>query len=200
MLKTTYEGETFPHRLLWEIVTEQAAMAAEREREWSKPALVAMVFAFHTVEAYLNFAGERLDPKLWQNEQEFFRKEPYRGWNGKLRKIMELVNLTWPEQAERPLKTILELKDLRDSIAHAKPEKLSGEISHADDTDPPIVLSSLHRMFAPKEKMINAVYDVERFVREIHSLAAPKVDDVFFGVDPLQGLKQYSLQSTSISK
>jgi hypothetical protein len=76
ILKTTSEGEMLPHRFLWEIVEQQAKLASEREREWLKPALVAMVFGFHTVEAYLNFVGERLDPAIWQNERDFFRKEP----------------------------------------------------------------------------------------------------------------------------
>jgi hypothetical protein len=76
MLKTTYTGETVPHRLLWEIVEEQARLASELEREWSKPALVAMVFGFHTVEAYLNFVGERLDPETWQNERISFATNP----------------------------------------------------------------------------------------------------------------------------
>jgi hypothetical protein len=89
MLKTTSAGETFPHRLLWEIVEEQARLATERERDWSKPALVAMVFGFHTVEAYLNFVGERLAPEIWDDERNYFRREPYRGWDGKLRKVMD---------------------------------------------------------------------------------------------------------------
>jgi hypothetical protein len=67
LLKTTSEGEILPHRFLWEIVEEQAALAKRLEREWSKPALVGMVFAFHTVEAYINYLGERLGPEIWQD-------------------------------------------------------------------------------------------------------------------------------------
>jgi hypothetical protein len=94
MLKTISEGETLPHRELWEIVEEQATLAREREQEWSKPALIAMVFGFHTVEAYLNYLGECLAPAIWQDERNYFRREPYRGLDGKLRKVMELVGLT----------------------------------------------------------------------------------------------------------
>ena len=46
MLKTTEKGEELPHCLMWEIVEDQTRTARERERDWSKPALVAMVFAF----------------------------------------------------------------------------------------------------------------------------------------------------------
>ncbi len=37
---------------------------------------------------------------------------------------MDLVDLPWPDPASRPLKTILELKQLRDLIAHGKSERL----------------------------------------------------------------------------
>jgi hypothetical protein len=46
-----------------------------------------MVFAFHTLDAYLNYAGEHLAPEIWQNEGEFFAKQPYRGFDGKIRKV-----------------------------------------------------------------------------------------------------------------
>ena len=200
MVKTTFEGEELPHRLLWEIVEEQVTLASEREQGWSKPALVAMVFAFHAVEAYLNFIGERLAPQIWQDEQNYFHKEPYRGWNGKLRKVMELVGLPWPQPVSQPLSTIIELKDLRDVIAHAKPERFTGEIDHAEDTLSLFYVSKLRAMFTPKEKLTRAVHDVEQFLNQIHGLAAPKVKDPWFGKEALRGPSQYSSHTTTLSR
>ena len=174
MLKTSSAGETFPHRLLWEIVEEQARLATERERDWSKPALVAMVFGFHTVEAYLNFVGERLAPEIWQDERNYFRREPYRGWDGKLRKVMELVGMPWPELVERPLATILELRELRDLIAHPKPEKLTSEIVHAEGTEAPFLISTLCSKFTPKDKLARAVSDLEHFLNQVHHFGGPR--------------------------
>lgn len=111
MLRTTDDGRELFHRHLGTIVEAEAKRADEAEREWRNPTVVAMVFAFHTVEAYLNYVGEQLDPKLWRDERNSFRNEPYRGWEGKLRKIMELVALAWPEPVERPLKTVLNSND-----------------------------------------------------------------------------------------
>lgn len=51
MLETVYEGEDLPHRLMWSIVKEQVVLAKERERDWSNASLIAMVFAFHAMEA-----------------------------------------------------------------------------------------------------------------------------------------------------
>jgi hypothetical protein len=149
VLRTTSEGATVPHRFLWGIVEGQAKLVAERESEWSGPALVAMVFGFHTVEAYLNFVGERLAPDVWQDERNYFRKMPYRGWDGKLRKVMELVGMPWPEPIGRPIKTILELRELRDLTAHSKPEKISVDIVHSEGTSPIFPVSSFISKFPP---------------------------------------------------
>ena len=198
MLRTISEGKTFPHRLLWEIVEEQSTLATEREREWSKPALIAMVFAFHTVEAYLNFVGEHLAPEIWQDERNYFRKMPYRGWDGKLRKVMELVGMPWPEPLNRPLKTILELRELRDLTAHSKPEKLSVDIVHQEGTKRPSPASDFRSKFTPKDKHKIAVHDVEEFINQVHRLAAPKVNDIWFGSGALRGPHEYSSGTTTL--
>lgn len=204
MLKTTSTGQTLPHRFLWDIVEEQAKLASEREHGWSKPALVAMVFGFHTVEAYTNFVGASLAPEIWRDERNYFRKEPYRGWDGKLRKVMELVEMPWPEPEliERPLKTILELRELRDLIAHPKPEKLTSETLHVEGTEAPFPVSSLRSKFTPKDKVTRAVSDVELFLNQIHRLAAPKVkvNDIWFGSDALRGPDEYSSGTTTLSQ
>lgn len=179
-----YEAEDFPHRLMWKIVEEQVRIADGREEGWSNPALVAMVFAFHTLEAYLNVVGERVAPEIWQDERNFFRKEPYRGWDGRLRKVMELVGLPQLPQ-DRPLKTILELKELRDLIAHGKAERLSGD---AEGADPSYPIFTLRSLFTPKDKMTRAVHDVEQLIGQIHMRAGAKVSDPLFSdEEALQG-------------
>jgi hypothetical protein len=47
---------------MWSIVEKQAELAKTRERYWDNPSLLAMVFAFHATEAYLNYVGLRLAP------------------------------------------------------------------------------------------------------------------------------------------
>jgi hypothetical protein len=191
MLATPFEGEDFPHRFMWSIAEEQARLATERERGWSQPGLVAMVFAFHTIEAYFNFVGERLAPDVWKDERNFFRKEPYRGWDGKLRKILELVGLSLMPDS-RPQKTIFELKQLRDLIAHGKSEKLSGVLLHPDGTDAPYPEFTFKSMFTPKEKMTTAMQDIDQFANQIHVLARPMVKDHLFGTDALRGAFSHS--------
>ncbi len=193
MLATRFDGEDFPHRFIWSIAEEHAKLATERELGWSQPALVAMVFAFHTIEAYFNFVGERLAPDVWKDERNFFRKTPYRGWDGKLRKILELVALPLLPNS-RPQKTIFELKQLRDSIAHGKSEKLSGVLLHQEGTDAPYPEFTLRSMFTPKGKMATAMQDVDQFANQIHALALPIVNDPLFGNDALRGAHSHSLR------
>lgn len=132
MLRTTFDGEEISHRVLWGVVKEQVKEGLERKQGWFNPSVVARVFAYHTVEAYLNYVGERIAPEIWQDERNYFRKEPYRGALGKMRKVMDLVGILWTPD-DRPLKTVLELKQIRDLIAHGKPEKLRGEVMHPLD-------------------------------------------------------------------
>jgi hypothetical protein len=113
---------------------------------------------------------------------------------------MELVGMPWPELVERPLETIVELRELRDLIAHAKPEKLTREIIHADGTEAPLLVSTLRSKFTPKDKLTRAVHDVEQFLNHLHSLAAPKVNDIWFGSEALRGPHQYSSGTTTLNQ
>lgn len=199
MLKTTFDGEVLLHRLLWQIVEEEQSRAGDLERGWFNPSLVAMIFAFHTVEAYLNYVGERLAPDIWKKERNFFRNEPYGGFEGKLRKVLELVGLQWAP-GKTPLATILQLKTLRDLIAHGKPEKLKAEISHPEGTEPPVLASTLRKMVTPRGKLKSMLSDVQEFLVKIHDAAKSrlKVRDHWFGEHPLKGTSEYVVRSTKL--
>src|SRR5579872_1595803 len=152
MLKTILNGEEVIHRTLWRIVIEQAEEAEKRCEGWSYPAVVARVFAYHTVEAYLNYVGERVAPEIWKDERNYFRNEPYRGALGKLRKVMDLVGLPWTPD-NRPLKTVLDLKEIRDLIVHGKAEKLQGEVIHPLHNMVPYPVSTLRESITPKDTL-----------------------------------------------
>lgn len=195
MLETKFEGEDLPHRLMWAIVSEHAELARQRQRDWSQPALVAMVFAFHAAEAYLNYVGLKIAPEIWENEREHFKKS---GFPGKLREVMERVELTWAP-GRRPLQTVLQLKKLRDAIAHGKPERRAGRVKHEEGTEARYPRFTLRSLFTPKEKMEKAVQDVEQLGNEIQKLARRKlkVEDPFFGKEAFRGPLSYSSRSTA---
>jgi hypothetical protein len=60
---------------------------------------------------------------------------------------------------------------------------------------------TLRSKFTPKEKSTNAMHDVEQFIENIHSLAAPKVqeDDIGFGTEALRGPLSYSSGNTTLT-
>jgi hypothetical protein len=201
MLKTKFDGEEITHRVLWGIAKEQAGEALQRQEGWLNPSIVAQVFAYHTVEAHLNYVGERIAPEIWLNERNYFRNEPYRGALGKMRKIMDLVGLPWNEE-DRPLKTVLALKDVRDLIAHGKAEKLQGEVIHPAGTDAHYPVSELRSVGAEKETLSLVLSDVEEFLNSIQIAAKPllKTKDIWFGDEALQGPPWYMGHSTTLNE
>ena len=190
---TSTEGETFIHKVLWQVV-EREIEAAEANRQGSfydDP--VAMTFAFLALEAYLNFVGERLDPKLWHNERKHFRAS---GFAGKLRAVMKLAGIAEPDHKTRPHVTIWALKELRDRIAHAKPEKFSGTHEHDADELTPWDKNLLHRRVT-HENACNAKEDVKTFAATLDTAAAKMLpDDIWFGRTPFDGPTQYSTGQT----
>lgn len=109
---------------------------------------------------------------------------------------MELVALALPEPIERPLKTVLELKQLRDLIAHGKSERLSGEVGYARGALSPFPVSALVSMTTPRDKLKIVLPDVESFLDQIHGLAAAKTTEIWFGEKALRGPLSYLGRST----
>lgn len=198
MLEMEHDSEDLPHRLMWAIVEEQRTVAEERERDWSNAALVAMVFSFHAMEAYLNYVGLRLAPEIWENEREHFRKT---GFKGKLREVMNRAGLGWAS-GKRPLQTVLELEKLRNAVAHGRPEKRTGKILYAEDSEPPYPVFTLRSMFTPKQKMSKAVHDVEQLANEIQKATRLKlkVKDVWFRDEAFRGPISHSTRTTTLHK
>jgi hypothetical protein len=208
MLKTNYEGEELTHRRLWRIVEQNAKMTSECAEGWFYPTLVSEVFAFHTIEAYINFVGERIAPEIWNDERNYFHKEPYRGWDGKLRKILELVGLSY-DRDKPPMSSVLKLRNIRDLIAHGKPETIAGEVVHLPDTDPPILpQSTLVTAVAAREDLPAILADVEGFLDAIHTRAAPIVQQrwgstakaTWFGTQALRGSARYGGSLTTLHR
>lgn len=197
---TKYEGISYTHRLLWRIAEEQAGLAREREREWVNFSIVSVTFAFHAVEAYVNFAGEHLAPDWWADERNSFRKEPYRGWRGKLRKVLELTTGPWEDTA-RPLKTVLELQDMRDSIAHGRAERFSDTAIHdgpMDDSFPWMPNPRIRAMVCPKGRVDVVLADSKALLERMHPAVAAVVNDPFFKASAVGGPDAWTSWSKTV--
>ena len=161
--------------------------------------MIAMVFAFHALEAYLNYVGQLLAPEIWEKEREFFRKQQYRGFDGKLRKVLELCQLPSPNRTERPYSTVWLLKALRDLIVHGKTERISQVVKHTAGQYVPRMQTTLQALVT-KENAYRSRDDILAVAVEIHDAAKPKIKDVWFAAaGPFEGVLGYSTGSTGVS-
>jgi hypothetical protein len=183
---TTYEGENYSHRWLWQVVARQIENAEARPAGAMYDDMAAMVFALHAFEAYLNFLGTRLAPDVWSDEQNYFRREPYRGFEGKVRKVFELCRLAEPDRIVRPYRTIWALKGLRDLIAHGKIEAVSQTYAHDVSVEPPFFHGQFDHLVS-HAKAMEAKEDTHDVALKLHQAARPQVSDSWFGDRPFDG-------------
>jgi hypothetical protein len=196
MLRTRVSGEFFLHKELWRVVNRQIEHAAANPQGAFYDDLVAMVFASHALEAFLNCAGARLAPDFWKNERQHFRAS---GFAGKLQKVLKLCGLSEPDKSIRPYKTVWELKALRDRIAHAKPERFSGTFDHSDPIELPMYRAPLDGLVT-HDAALRAAEDIKAVAELIHGAAKGKVegDDPWFQTSALEGALYHSTGGTTV--
>ena len=198
-ITTFVEGENFNHRLLWFVVKRQLEHGISKPQGAFHDDLVAMVFALHSMEAYLNFIGERLAPDVWAKEREFFSKAPYRGFAGKMKKVLELVQLEEPAKDQRPYSTVWLLKNLRDQIAHPKTERYSFTTQQPPDHDIRAFYVAPFQGLVTRANAEMAYEDIEGFADTIHELARPKLKDVIVGDKAFRGMLSLGSGSTNVA-
>ena len=137
-------------------------------------------------------------PRIWKDERKFFRNVPYRGFDGKVRKVLELVGLAEPARDIRPYSTVWVLKDLRDLIAHAKPMTFDKVIEHSSEEEL-LFLESPLRDVVTRDNAERARDDIKAFVESIHTAAISKVKDIWFGPAAFGGTLQYSSSQTKVA-
>jgi hypothetical protein len=140
----------------------------------------------HAFEAYLNYVGVKLDSTLWKKEREFFRKAPYRGCDGKLRKVFEMVELVEPDRDVGPYSTIMSLKKLRDTIAHGHVIPINRTIPHTEDAFAPVT-SWVFDLQVSHQLASEAMADVGQVASMIHAAAMSKTNDPWFADVPFGG-------------
>lgn len=197
-VQTTVEGERFIHKELWRVVERQLDHAKKIPSGAFYDDLVAMTFAFHALEAYLNYVGEKLAPDIWRDERNYFRKEPFRGFDGKVRKVFDLVGVAEPARNTRPYSSVWLLKGLRDLMAHGKVERIADVFKHGREEESPWARTALDSIVIPANAQV-AHDDVKSIAQSIHDAANPKIDDVWFGQLPFGGVLQHNEGSSRIA-
>lgn len=196
-LETTIRGERYVHKTLWATALKMMDNGHPQGVGTAYDALAAMVFAAHAFEAYLNYVGVKLDPIYWKDERDHFRKEPYRGFDGKVRKVFEMVDLPEPSRHARPYSTIMSLKSLRDTIAHGHVISIKETVVHTPN-EPIPMMSWVFDLKVSHQLSLEAMEDVGTVAELIHAAARPKVEDPWFVDVPFGGAHSWAGRSTMV--
>ena len=109
--------------------------------------LSGLIFAFFSLEAYLNHLGRKTSPDIWEGEKEreYFsgRKKidghRYSGPTGKLQFLYSKCGLFYDENSEE-MRTIRKLKQFRDILVHGKTEEAVLPVSCRPDEIPELIV------------------------------------------------------------
>jgi hypothetical protein len=179
------EGEEYLHKEMWRVVKRQFDRPEESKKGAMYDDLVAMVFASHTLEGYLNFIGDKILPEVWKDERETFSKS---GVSGKLAAVLEACGLEPFEKGRRPYSTVQTLKKLRDCIAHPKTQKPKSSTVYSEGKEPPMFPKTYLETLISRQKAERARDDVRCIVDRIHASAVEKFPKLHLGDDGLEGI------------
>lgn len=199
IVETRIDGETFTHKVLWECCLSQMETAKRRKKGSMYFHISAMLLAYLTYEAYINFLGDRFASDTWRDEKEFFSKKPYQGLEGRLKFLAEKIPIEGIDKSQRPYQTLKKLKTLRDFLSHGKIDKYERIIHHSRDKEPPLfgrygILDEL----VTAESAKKAVLDVKQFIRFLHQQAMKRTNDLWFGEDPFDGFRGHASSDSRV--
>jgi hypothetical protein len=184
----------FTHRILWNTVTvlKETAMNAANEAQQFHINLSIMLLLYFSLESYLNYLGETIDPQKWKNEKDFFRIEPYRETMGKLDYLMEKCHMQIDRHC-RPYQTINKLHKIRTYLVHGKIKKSSTcvplkQLKQRTDNKLPSAAKTFLDRDITEETTKKALEDVERIIKDLHLAALDNYSNKGLFQDPFMGI------------
>lgn len=185
----------FTHLFLWKTSQTLRSEIDSTDKNPTHFEYSVYLTLYFCLEAYMNFVGEILYPDYWENEQEHFSKDPYRGTIGKLKWLSEeLVQEDIFSRSERPGQTISNLEKIRNKLVHGtleiteKYDKVKFSEFTIDSFMPNPIEKRTHDNFIDQ-----AFTDVELVINKIHQAALDYLDDpreYKFPSQPLAGSVQ----------
>jgi hypothetical protein len=162
--------ETYNHRILWEAAKKNLRLATPSNDDAKFFSLGAMFLFFAAFEGYLNWLGTRVAPKVWKEERKFFFHTPYRGTLGKYQFLAKMLWLPDPDPSKGPFQTANHLLELRNKVAHPKPEAGERSVNVEDGYFPEHYQSDLAKEVSP-DAANRAKDDLEKLAEELHCKA-----------------------------
>ena len=187
LAETTIRGETFTFRVLWDCCVAQMEAAEKTDGGRQPYYITSMLMAYLTYESYINFLEDRFAPREWAKQREFFgpkSQSGYRGISGKLKYLCEKIPIEGIKRDRRPMKTISELKKIRDFLSHGPMERYEKTIVHQRGKEPPLFGYGKIDRLVSQASATKAVQDVKEAIIFLHSQAFEHTNDIWFGKDP----------------
>jgi hypothetical protein len=196
VVETRVQGEVYTHRILWSACLRQMHLAmSETKGNWYFQ-MTAMLLAYMTFEAFVNYVGTKLQPDLWENERREFSRSPYGGTTGKLRKLCELHSLPFPPDAEA-FETVERLRELRNMLAHAKPEEFELTVEHDPAENPCLIKYKLDDYISQAQAEL-AIAHTKRLIDAANLGFHRDTDSELINEHALEGTLGYSIGHTSL--
>jgi hypothetical protein len=169
VVTVTKEREVRVHANLWKASRWLLARGQEQEQASFYQFMASLVFTAFTLEAYLNWLGDKLFPH-WKYLERLKPME-------KLAVISVQLGVS-VHNGQRPWQTVKLLFGFRNDIAHGKPETVTTKTvepidEHLDEKMGQIARTAWEN-FCTRENAERAREDVEQILKILHAVADPK--------------------------
>jgi hypothetical protein len=169
MTRHEIAGECYTHQHLWNCAKALLTQTETRTPQDGYFMMAGMLTAYFTFEAYLNLVGPRVDQEAWKNERVFFTNEPYRGTEGKLKRICEKLEIKL-EPGKRPYQTIKQRKKLRDFLAHGNVQTYGYSLPMKEGEQPDLFRDLDIYNMVTRKKADQALKDTAEFIQFLHNM------------------------------
>lgn len=184
--------EVYNHYILWNTALKNLSLATPESKDAKFYALGTMLLSFFAFEGYLNWLGSKIAYDVWNEEKQFFSREPFIGTLGKYRFLAMLLRLPSPNAASSFFQTATLLSELRDSAVHPKPEFGSRIVKFSGNHYPPHYQGSLEKAVSP-ELAVRAKEHLEALAEELHREACAAYPGVINSTNAFGPLYGYEI-------
>ena len=194
MKKYQVETVSNTYEYLWKACEKAMEDAQKKDRSPWYYYFTAMTMAYFCYEAFLNHLLHHIAPEIFTNEKEFFSKSPYKGAEGKLKKVCEIASIDFPRKGDVTYQQIRLLKTLRDFVAHGKTEQSSEVVEAANGHDAINLQSTLHSLVT-KDNAKKSIAEMKAFIISLNEKVRTKMYCDRLALHPLQGMSAHGSAS-----
>ena len=175
--------ELYAHEYLWRCSSFLLEKAKAEGAAPYKLLIPSLLMGFLAYEAFVNFSGFVLLPKMWKDEKKNFKGK---GIEGKLEVIVkELRTFSW-QKGLRPYQAIEKLEGFRDMVAHGK-VKPTEYVAEAQEDGGHFRFTQDWDIYMSVKKVEDARADIKSFCQSLLVEMRKKADNLHLTFDAFEG-------------